>query len=412
MAPEVLRSEVYAASDLWAVGVMAYQLLSGKFPFNDKQNPYNPSLSKVWKSILTDDLKLSGSAWEDISDEAKDFVRCLLERDHTKRPSAKEALKHPWLKGTIKERTKGPHLSLQVIERIQRYSHSSIFKRSVLEMIAEDLIAMEEEDANISNMTDNDVNMMSICPLGEEGHPVIDTPHASPLEYLYERLKFIDKNLVDRSVLAEGLRDLGYKLTDDEVDRLLDQLDVSMTGQVNKSQLAASQIDWKYLQQNNTEKWLKYVYQVFSELDADKDGVLSAEEIMALLRRKLPPSEVEGALRDALAESARQKHRHDPATQATLNSLDNDDVLTNEIKDSDFFTDQSLRDGLNFRQFLRLLSSGSCDSLDIYDGRTASQGSSVHRTSIDDVNRILENSVRGSKRLASKPAAVEVTDMQ
>lgn len=48
MAPETLRSEVYPVSDVWAVGVMAHQLLTGRFPFDDKSNPFAPSLSKVW----------------------------------------------------------------------------------------------------------------------------------------------------------------------------------------------------------------------------------------------------------------------------------------------------------------------------------------------------------------------------
>lgn len=48
MAPETLRSEVYPASDVWAAGVTAHQLLTGRFPFDDRSNPFAPSLSKVW----------------------------------------------------------------------------------------------------------------------------------------------------------------------------------------------------------------------------------------------------------------------------------------------------------------------------------------------------------------------------
>lgn len=45
MAPETLSSETYPASDVWAAGVMAYQLLSGYLPFDDARNPTAPSLS-------------------------------------------------------------------------------------------------------------------------------------------------------------------------------------------------------------------------------------------------------------------------------------------------------------------------------------------------------------------------------
>ena len=48
MAPEVLSSEVLPASDVWSAGVTTYQLLTGQFPFDDKQNPFKPSVAKIW----------------------------------------------------------------------------------------------------------------------------------------------------------------------------------------------------------------------------------------------------------------------------------------------------------------------------------------------------------------------------
>ena len=35
MSPEMLSSQVGPEADVWAAGVMAYQLLCGNFPFND-----------------------------------------------------------------------------------------------------------------------------------------------------------------------------------------------------------------------------------------------------------------------------------------------------------------------------------------------------------------------------------------
>ena len=47
MAPEALSSEVFPASDMWAAGVMAYQLLCGFLPFDDARNRESPALSQA-----------------------------------------------------------------------------------------------------------------------------------------------------------------------------------------------------------------------------------------------------------------------------------------------------------------------------------------------------------------------------
>ena len=47
-APEVLSSKVGPEADVWSAGVMAFQLLTGRFPFDDKRNPFQPSVTKIW----------------------------------------------------------------------------------------------------------------------------------------------------------------------------------------------------------------------------------------------------------------------------------------------------------------------------------------------------------------------------
>jgi len=97
MAPEMLQSEIWPASDVWAAGVMAFQLLTGRLPFDDHSCPSSPAVSRVWKSILTEKLDFKRSYWEGVSEEGKDFVRQLLNRDIKARPSAEDALRHVWV---------------------------------------------------------------------------------------------------------------------------------------------------------------------------------------------------------------------------------------------------------------------------------------------------------------------------
>lgn len=70
-------------------------------------------------SILTSKLSFNRSCWTGISDDAKDFVGSLLNRDPAARPTAKQALQHPWLKGEVGERSQGQPLQRSVVQRIQ-----------------------------------------------------------------------------------------------------------------------------------------------------------------------------------------------------------------------------------------------------------------------------------------------------
>ena len=97
MAPEALGHKFGPKSDIWSLGVLTYQLLSGKMPFNDMENPYRPSILRVFKSIYMDTPTMESIDWESISEDAKDFVKWCLQKNYGDRPFAEEALQHRWL---------------------------------------------------------------------------------------------------------------------------------------------------------------------------------------------------------------------------------------------------------------------------------------------------------------------------
>jgi serine/threonine protein kinase/Ca2+-binding EF-hand superfamily protein len=142
MAPEVISdSETYPASDVWSAGVMCYQLLSGKLPFDDRSNRHSPSLSLVWRSILVEEVSFKRKEWTNVSAEAKRFVLRLLNKDHLERPTAHEALQDPWLdSGFHASKAVQAPLDSTVVQRLQRFAQTNLLQRTILELVASELI--------------------------------------------------------------------------------------------------------------------------------------------------------------------------------------------------------------------------------------------------------------------------------
>lgn len=103
IAPEVIKVYLQLQEsfdykrDMWSVGVITYNLLSGKMPFPEKNE--EGEFNSVFDLILKNELKFDGDEWVIVSPEAKDFVRALLTSDPKDRLSAKEALEHAWITG-------------------------------------------------------------------------------------------------------------------------------------------------------------------------------------------------------------------------------------------------------------------------------------------------------------------------
>lgn len=63
-------------------------------------------------------------------------VVCCCTQHHTQRPTAKEALRHPWLSPAFHEAKRRP-LSATVVQRIQRFAQNNALRRTILELIAQ-----------------------------------------------------------------------------------------------------------------------------------------------------------------------------------------------------------------------------------------------------------------------------------
>jgi calcium/calmodulin-dependent protein kinase I len=94
LAPEVIKQEEYGREiDIWAVGVIAYVLLSGSLPF------FHQVLHKLYRQIVERDVSFPEEAWRNVSKGALDFILRLLQVRAADRLTAEQCLGHPWLRG-------------------------------------------------------------------------------------------------------------------------------------------------------------------------------------------------------------------------------------------------------------------------------------------------------------------------
>ncbi|CAI5534827.1 unnamed protein product [Closterium sp. Naga37s-1] len=90
IAPEVIGGSYGTPADVWSAGVVLYVLLAGVPPF------WAETEAGVARAIKEAEVGFQGSAWRGVSEEGKDLILRMLDRDQKRRVSAQEALGGFW----------------------------------------------------------------------------------------------------------------------------------------------------------------------------------------------------------------------------------------------------------------------------------------------------------------------------
>ncbi|CAM1295998.1 Uncharacterised protein g1436 [Pycnogonum litorale] len=111
-APEVVNFDTIGyKTDMWSVGVITYVLLSGLSPFMGDTD------CETMANVTKGNYDYEDESFDEISEEAKDFINKLLVKKQSERMSAADCLKHTWLK---KKKTKKAQKKLNK-KKLKRY---------------------------------------------------------------------------------------------------------------------------------------------------------------------------------------------------------------------------------------------------------------------------------------------------
>ena len=96
VAPEILEFKPYGlAVDVWSLGVLFYFIICKYVPFDDID------MNRKFELIMTSRLDFPDNEWLDVSKEAKQLIRLMLEKNPRKRIKAGSVLHNKWFRGTV-----------------------------------------------------------------------------------------------------------------------------------------------------------------------------------------------------------------------------------------------------------------------------------------------------------------------
>ena len=135
MAPEIMNQKVYDnKSDLWSVGVIMYELLFGTTPYHAK------NMIELMKKIKRRDVNIPNEYQGLITEECRDLLFSLLNKNPKKRITWESFFEHPWFKRDelLEQENKLLDISMSTSTSLSKYSlktstqflNSKVFKHN------------------------------------------------------------------------------------------------------------------------------------------------------------------------------------------------------------------------------------------------------------------------------------------
>ena len=260
IAPEVLKKKYNEKCDTWSVGVILYMTLVGSAPFDGKTD------NDIIKRIKLGKYNKNTPRFAQHSEEVKDLVNGLLEKNIEKRLSAKEALNHPWfdkyggrrLFSNFKPEDIKPY-----IENLFKYKYHSKLQELVIAFL-------------VHNLSNNDETLI-----------------------ILKMFRYFNKSgdcKLTKNELTNGLYSYKDKKDVDEMaDIIFERLDGDNNGYIEYEEFLRACIDKKALM---TKENLKYA---FKFLDKDNSKTLNAKKIIKAFLTK-PNKEFEAIFNITLNE--------------------------------------------------------------------------------------------------------------
>lgn len=166
VAPEIIEGSYDEKSDMWALGVITYLLLSGETPFGGLDGE---SLLLVKANIMRGEVSFEPrDIWEMVSAEGLAFVKTLLNLDPKMRPTAKEMQRCTWIQVCAKLNAKeGNKLNPKTVGALMKFKESSDMQKLLSEVLSftllpEQIVDLRKEFEKMDDHGDGEISLGSL----------------------------------------------------------------------------------------------------------------------------------------------------------------------------------------------------------------------------------------------------------
>lgn len=255
VAPEVLDGDYNEKCDLWSVGVICYELLTGVSPF------HAPTIDETMGKIFDGILIFEDAIWKHFSPSAITFVKSLVKENVDARFSAEQALSHKWLVDS--EKSEQGNARLQTNKRLLLTNMLSFSRCRKMKQTA----------------------LLSVALGISEDH--IQQEMAAEVFHSMDHSK---KGTLTRDEFCNSMVECGISRPD--ADDLFTRINQSKTGQINFLEFIAAVMDQRDIGQNT-------IKEAFGLLDGEKKGRLSIVGLQDVFKNSMVPEEVQEMIASA-----------------------------------------------------------------------------------------------------------------
>jgi len=245
-APEIILGSYSTAADIWSIGVVVYVMLFGYPPFyvdpeqhghleheliyGQIRQGFDPTVKPGYGAWFPDFIKVSAAA--------KDFISKCLQLDAKLRPTALEALQHPWLCG---EHHNEP-LPSTVLNSFANFKKTCAFSTAVC-ITFMDWLRNDEYEAARTAFENMDTNGDGNITFEEFSNAMIENT----------------------------------SLDEEKVTAMFESCDINADHVIKYKELVTA-LTHEHIRANDER-----LHQAFNELDVDDDGLISTEDLSIIM---------------------------------------------------------------------------------------------------------------------------------